>query len=138
MAAVCAWHAHHEAAVGEIGRRLRNDEPMLVAAPALIESYAVLTRLPPPHRLAARDAHRLVETNFVEGGKIVTLEARTYRTLLRWLAEAGVTGGRVYDAVIAECALRERGTALLTFNAADFMPFVARGLEVVVPGADGE
>ena len=59
---------------------------------------------------------------------------RSYRALLRRAADAGSAGGRTYDAVIAECALREPDVTLLAFNADDFEPFATRGLEVVVPG----
>jgi len=134
VAAVCAWHEHYQAAQSELTRRLRDDEPMLVAGPALVESYAVLTRLPPPHRLSTRDAHRMIETSFVENGKVVALEGRAYRVLLATMAAEGIAGGRAYDAVVAECTLRERGVTLLTFNADDFAPFASRGLEIVVPG----
>jgi predicted nucleic acid-binding protein len=135
VAAVCAWHEHHEAAQGEIARRLRHDEPLFVAAPALVEAYAVLTRLPPPHRLSAADAYRLIDVGFGQPGRVVALDGRAYRAMLRRAAEEGISGGRTYDAVIAECALRERGVALLTFNADDFSAFAARGLEIVVPGS---
>lgn len=54
IAAVCAWHEHHTRATEEIERRLSRGEEMIVAAPALVEAYAVLTRLPPPHRLSQR------------------------------------------------------------------------------------
>lgn len=47
IAAICSWHEHHEAAIGEIERRLGRREAMVVAAPALVETYAVLTRLLP-------------------------------------------------------------------------------------------
>ncbi|HSE96236.1 MAG TPA: PIN domain-containing protein [Methylomirabilota bacterium] len=132
--AVCAWHEHHRAAQSELSRRLGDDEPMLVAGPALVESYAVLTRLPRPHRLSARDAHRLIEASFVENGKVVALDGRAYRDLLTAMAAGGISGGRAYDTVIAECALRERGVTLLTFNVDDFAPFATRGLAIVMPG----
>jgi len=134
VAAVCSWHEHHDAAQEEIGRRLRQAEPMLVAAPTLVEAYAVLTRLPPPHRLSVEDAFRLIDVGFGQPGRIIALDGRGYRALLRHAAQGGISGGRTYDAVIAECALKEKGVALLTFNADDFVPFTARGLEVVVPG----
>lgn len=134
VAAVCAWHEHHEAAQSEVARRLGEDQPMLVAGPALVESYAVLTRLPPPHRLSARDAHRLIGASFVENARVVALEGRAYRLLLATMAAEGIAGGRAYDAVIAECTLRERGVTLLTFNVDDFAPFASRGLAIVVPG----
>jgi hypothetical protein len=50
------------------------------------------------------------------------------------MAAEGIAGGRAYDAVIAECALRERGVTLLTFNVDDFAPFASRGLDMVRPG----
>lgn len=46
-------------------------EAMIAAGPALVETYAVLTRLPSPHRLAPADAHRLLQANFA-GGEVAT------------------------------------------------------------------
>jgi predicted nucleic acid-binding protein len=123
---VCAWHEHHQAAQSELARWLRDDEPMLVAGPALVETYGVLTRLPPPHRL--------IETSFVENERVVALEGRAYRVLLARMAAEGIAGGRASDAVIAECTLRERGVTLLTFNADDFAHFASRGLAIIVLG----
>jgi predicted nucleic acid-binding protein len=134
IAAVCAWHERHADAADEITRRLRSAEPMLIAAPTLIESYAVLTRLPPPHRMAPEVVLQVIEESFVGHGRVVALDGRSYRTLVHRLAETQTTGGRAYDAVIAECALRERDVTLLTFNERDFTPFTARGLAIVVPG----
>jgi predicted nucleic acid-binding protein len=133
VAAICTWHEHHPRAVAEIARRLRQRERMVVAAPALVEAYAVLTRLPPPHRLSPANALTLLEANFMKGATVVALPARSYRDLLRRAPPEGIAGGRTYDAVIAECVRRTRDVTLLTFNAADFQPFVSRGLDVVVP-----
>ena len=65
IAAVCSWHEHHELAANEIGRRLARREKMIIAAPALVEAYAVLTRLPPPHRISPEAALTLLDNNFV-------------------------------------------------------------------------
>ena len=134
VAAVCAWHERHREAIGEIDRRLRAAEPMLIAAPAVVESYAVLTRLPPPHRVSPASALELIEGSFIEHGQVIALDGRAYRELVRRLAGDGIAGGRAYDAVIAECALRQPDVTLLTFNVEDFKPFGDRGLAVVVPG----
>jgi hypothetical protein len=53
---------------------------------------------------------------------------------LRRAPQEGIAGGRTYDAVIAECALKARRTALLTFNARHFASCSRLGLEIVVPG----
>ena len=134
VAATCGWHEHHDRAREEIERRLRDAETLLVAAPALVETYSVLTRLPPPHRLSPADALTLLEENFMSTGKIVALNARSYRALLRRAPRNGVAGGRTYDAIIAECARRAKDTTLLTFNISHFLPFAGRGLEIVMPG----
>lgn len=134
VAAVCAWHEHHDAAETEIGNRLRDRQRLLVAAPAVTEAYSVLTRLPPPHRLSPADALTLLDANFIRPGRMVALTASGYRALLRRAPEEGLAGGRVYDAVIARCALKANSAALLTFNAAHFASFAELGLEIVVPG----
>jgi predicted nucleic acid-binding protein len=64
VAAVCTWHEHHAAAAAEIEGRLERQEQLAVPAPALVETYAVLTRLPAPHRVSAADAWTLVKVNF--------------------------------------------------------------------------
>jgi predicted nucleic acid-binding protein len=133
IAAVCTWHEHHTRAVQEIERRLSRGEEMIVAAPALVEAYAVLTRLPPPHRLSPADALALLEGNFMNASKIVALDGKSYRVLLRQALDDGIAGGRTYDAVIAACAFQAKATALLTFNERHFLSFAQRGLEIIVP-----
>jgi predicted nucleic acid-binding protein len=110
VAALCAWHEHHERAAAELNRRLRR-ERMLLAAPALVETYAVLTRLPPPHRLSPTDALNLVEATFLDGGQIIALDGAAYRALLRRAPQGGIAGGRIYDVVIAHCALKAKAAA---------------------------
>jgi predicted nucleic acid-binding protein len=132
VAAVCGWHARHAAAAAEIERRLDRGERMAIAAHAIAEAYAVLTRLPPPHRLAPADAWTLVRTNFVDQADLVTLDAQASVTVLEELAAAGVGGGRTYDGLIAACAQASRARALLTFNSRHFDP-PPRGVAVIEP-----
>jgi predicted nucleic acid-binding protein len=105
---------------------------MFVAAPALVETYAVLTRLPPPHRLSSESAIVLLEGSFMRGAKVVTLDGKSYCSLLRSAPADGIAGGRTYDAVIAACAARAKVKVLLTFNEAHFLEFSDR-VEIVVP-----
>ncbi len=79
VAALCGWHEHHERAARELGRRLDSGEALVVAAPALVETYAVLTRLPSPHRLSPADSQALLEANFLSDvAEVVALEAEEY------------------------------------------------------------
>ena len=133
IAAVCGWHKHHPEAAAEIERRLDDKEQLATAAHALAEAYAVLTRMPAPHRLAPADALALLEGNFIDGTQVIALDAEGYRALLKRAPGDGVSGGRTYDAIIAECAVRARAATLLTFNAAHFQKLESAHMRVVVP-----
>jgi hypothetical protein len=106
---------------------------MIVAAPALVEAYAVLTRLPSPHRLSPQTALTLLENNFLKLGTVVALNAKSYERLLLRAPENNVAGGRTYDAVIGECAEQGRASTVLTFNAED-LTALGQDFDVVVPG----
>jgi len=134
IAAVCAWHEHHEAAANEIERRLAARAKMIVAAPALVETYAVLTRLPPPHRLSPQTALTLLESNFLKLGALIALNTKSYENLLLRAPKNNVAGGRVYDTVIGACAEQGKASAVLTFNAGDFTA-LGQDFDVVVPGS---
>lgn len=136
VAAVCTWHERHAAAAAEIERRLEAGDRLAIAAHALVEAYAVLTRLPAPHRLAPADAWALVKTNFVDQADLVALDARAHASLLAHLAAAGVGGGRTYDAVIAACARHAHAGTLLTFNPRQFDP-PSDGMLVLEPATAG-
>lgn len=96
VATVCTWHEHHERAITEMERRLAERESLVIAAPALVESYAVLTRLPPPHRLSPQDAITLIETSFLAEGTLAGLDNKAFRPLLREAADRDIAGGRTY------------------------------------------
>jgi predicted nucleic acid-binding protein len=134
IAAVCGWHQDHEPAAAAIEKRLDRGDRLAVPAHALAEAYAVLTRLPSPHRLAPVDAWTLLKANFAGPGAVAGLAGRDYVTLLARLAGDRIAGGRTYDAIIRESARRANASVLLTFNPTHFDPAPA-GLRVVVPGA---
>ena len=68
------------------------------------------------------------------GARTIALDSSSYRTLLRKAPKDGISGGRIYDSVIAACALKAKVSTLLTLNARHFLPFAIKGLEIVVPG----
>ena len=133
IAAVCSWHEHHEATGNEIESRLAGRAKMIVAAPALVEAYAVLTRLPLPHRWSPQTALTLLENNFFKLATVIALNAKLYETLLLVAPKNNVAGGRTYDAVIGACAEQGKASTVLTFNAGDFLA-LRQNYAVLVPG----
>ena len=132
VAAVCGWHEQHESAAAAIESRLASGKRLTVPAPALVESYAVLTRLPAPHRVSPSTAWTLIQANFVEQADVVALTGPEYVRLLRDGARRDVAGGRTYDDVIAACARKSGASELLTLNRRHFEPAPA-GLSIVDP-----
>ncbi len=115
VALVAGWHEHHEETV-----RTANKLPHLViASHTLLETYAVLTRLPAPFRVAPSVASALV-SQIAKDVRAVALTARELRTMLRRAKEQNVTGGRTYDLAIGVCAEKAKATRLLTWNLRHF------------------
>ena len=77
------------------------------AGHALFETYAVLTRLPVESRLTPDQARRLID-QYAQTEHLLGLPGRE---VIRLLADQGMAGGQVYDALVA---LAARGGRLAT------------------------
>ncbi len=64
-------------------------------------------------------AWRLIQEN-TKDARVVSLSAGEYRRTLARLAERGLGGGVVYDALIAAAAQKLEVDGLVTFNVGDF------------------
>lgn len=137
VAALCSWHDMHEAAVTTLGALL--DEPAAVVLPiaVLLESYAVLTRLPAPRRLAPAVVERALSDTFARVTRRPGLDSAGAEELLRAMASRGLAGGTTYDARIAAAARSGGASGVLTLNPGHFVRFGWLSLEVFVPGAEG-
>ena len=102
IAAFASWSTVHDAAQHVL------DEGPRLPTHAALETYSVLTRLPPPHRAPAEHVRRFLHEEFP--APWLTLPRRRHYELIADLADAGITGGAVYDALIAAVARSHRGT----------------------------
>ncbi|HEY2967986.1 MAG TPA: type II toxin-antitoxin system VapC family toxin [Casimicrobiaceae bacterium] len=96
IAAFASWHESHEAA-----RRALDGGLRLIEHCAL-ETYSVLTRLPPPHRTSGAVVREFLLTRFPQ--PFLQLSARAYKDFILGLPDHGVTGGTAYDALVAATA----------------------------------
>lgn len=119
VAAVLPQHEHHEATIAELARRYAAGHTVIMAAGAVLEAYAVLTRLPPPHRLAPADAIAVLDRNWGASESVALTGTETWK-VLRQQAVTGQGGGRIYDAVIAACGRKGRADEILTWNVRHF------------------
>jgi predicted nucleic acid-binding protein len=104
IAAFATWHEHHA-----LARKAMSSRPRLVAH-AAVESYSVLTRLPPPHRANPSIVHAFITQRFTE--PFLTLSEAGYQELLATVAAGQIIGGPAYDALIAFTAAEHHATLL--------------------------
>ena len=133
IALVCGWHEHHAVTTSAVEARLLEGATLALAGPALVEAYAVLTRLPAPHRFSPSDALEVLRGSFHDQGDAVALTGRDYWSLLLDAPAAAVHGGRTYDAVIAACARKAGAKELLTLNLRHFESFADDALSITSP-----
>ncbi len=108
IAAALPWHEHHTATIAALPK---GKTPLLAAV--ALETYSVLTRLPPPQRLPHALALQYLQEGFESPP--LTLSPTSYASLLAVAAAARIGGGAVYDALIAATA-READATLLTLD----------------------
>jgi hypothetical protein len=92
VAALASWHVAHAvsrtAAAGAV-----------IPAHARLETYSVLTRMPPPHRLEPGIVGDLLESWFPAARTLVPSDGLA-RDIVRRCRDAQIGGGAVYDALV--------------------------------------
>ena len=131
VASLLTWHEHHEVALRAL-EEASAERPMFIPIPVLVESYAVMTRLPAPYRLSPSDAHALLRDNFAKA-RVGGLSGAECWKLLSDLSEHRVAGGRIYDAQIVAAAVQASAELMLTLNQVHFAYLAPAGLEVRSP-----
>jgi len=104
IAAFASWHEHHA-----VARKALASRPRLIAH-AAVESYSVLTRLPPPHRASPDIVHAFITGRFTE--PFLILSETGYQELLATVAAGQILGGPGYDALIAFTAAEHHATLM--------------------------
>lgn len=126
-------HQQKRFALAALNQRIDRGEHLVVAGHSLAEAYSVLTRMPPPHRAAPAEAMAVLQASFIDQAEVVTLDSHGYGALLRRAAADGIAGGRIYDAIIAACAVQAKVTVVLTFNVRHFRDLLPANVEVNDP-----
>lgn len=99
-----------------------------------LEFFSVATRLPPEFRLAPTEAAQLLDHEVFNRMSVKDLPAEARLTLLAAASQDGITGGRIYDAHVAEVARASGTTVIVTDNRRHFMAALRHGMRVETPG----
>ena len=116
-----ASHVAHQQARVWIDNIRNGTVAAVISAHSLAEVYSVLTRIPPPQQLSPSIAWHLIQQDILATVEVVALTSQEYRVLIERLARAQIMGGAVYDAVIADVALKSQVDHIVTLNPRDFL-----------------
>jgi len=105
VAGFASWHEGHRSAAAVLAKRPR------VPAHVLVETYSVLTRLPPPHRAPIGIVAEFLAERF--DSPPLVLPPKAHVRLIEEAAAAAISGGSIHDALIA-ATVRYAKARLLT------------------------
>lgn len=81
---------------------------MLIAGHTLAELYAVLIILPIRPRMTPGKAGHLIHSDVETLAKMVALSLSEYSSVVKRIVDLGLSGGVLYDAIIAKAANESR------------------------------
>jgi predicted nucleic acid-binding protein len=113
-------HPAHNKALPWLKRARAGELKFFVARHTLAELFVVLTTLPVSPRISPGAARSLIRENVEGSAKTISLSAPDYRAVIRRVSDLGLSGGVVYDAMIARAAKKAQVDRLLTLNPEDF------------------
>ncbi len=131
VAALVGWHERHEPAVSALEAALAR-KSLVIPAPVLLDSYAVLTRLPAQHRLTHADAFHLLHSSFATA-RVAAPRMRDAWTSLRGWSVNAIGGSDAYDGQVVEIARDAGAKTLLTFRKTELEKLGISGIEMVEP-----
>jgi len=129
VAAISVPHMHH--ARSQAAYLSAAKANFSCAAHSLAEVYSTLTRFPGKQRMTCEQALLFVE-EIRQRFTAVALDEDEYWSAINDSAAQGVTGGTIYDALIARCAVKAKAGTLFTWNVAHFRrlgPDIARRVQ---------
>jgi predicted nucleic acid-binding protein len=120
IAAMVESHPLHPIAFPWLKRAKSKEFDLFIACHTLAELYAVLTTLPVRPKISPAVACQLIHHNIEPMARIVSLSASDYRFVIKRMGDLELSGGIIYDALIARAAQRFKVDRILTFNIDDF------------------
>lgn len=120
IAALLVEYSSHDAAFSKLELARRGEVQGYLSTHSFAELYSVMTRLPPPLRVTPEEAVEIL-TDLAEYVEPIPLVATDYQRAIALMAQLNLPGGGIFDAVIAQAALKTSVDRLMTFNAKDFV-----------------
>lgn len=120
VAACLRHHPHYERARPVLEAVAGGQEQGVISAHSVAEAYSALTSVPLVPRILPSQARDIVATNILPHFKAMAITPAMYGSAIEACATRGLGGGKVYDALLLECARQSQADRIYTFNLRDF------------------
>ncbi len=119
VAAILTGHIRHANCLPLLQQAQTKQIDGLIGTHTLAELYAILTRIPQT-RISPALAQRLIAEN-LQTFECIELSAADYSAAIAIMVHHQLPGGGIYDALIAQAALKASADRLLTLNTNHFL-----------------
>jgi predicted nucleic acid-binding protein len=120
IAALLPQHPSHTPCFAQLQAAELNQIEGYLSTHSLAEVYSVMTRMPSQPRMSPQEAQILIE-RCLQYLAAVPLETADYRAAIAQMITLNLPGGGIFDALIAQAALKVSADQLLTLNPSHFM-----------------
>jgi predicted nucleic acid-binding protein len=125
-------HPHYAQARPALQRVAAGQDKGYISAHSIAELYAALTRLPIRPRIHPLEAVRIVTDNIVPHFEIISIGKADYLAALNTVGNRGLSGARIYDALLLSCAAKRAVERIYTFNLGDFRRLAPSSLQAII------
>ena len=120
VAACIRQHPHYERARPLLETIAGGGVAGVISAHSLAEAFSALTSVPVVPRILPSEAREIISTNILRHFQMVAMTPEMYERAVEVCAGRGLGGGKVYDALLVECARQSQADRIYTFNLGDF------------------
>lgn len=114
VAAILTGYPRHAACLALLQQAQTKQIDGLATTHTLTELYSVLTRIPQT-RISPSLAQELIRDN-LQTFDLIPLSAEEYTTAISLIVQHQLPGGGIFDALIAQAAIKGQADTLLTLN----------------------
>lgn len=132
IAAMIEPHPMHSRAFPWLKRAKLREFDLFIARHTLAELYAVLTTLPIRPKITPGVTQQLIYNNIEKVARIVSLSPSDYSSVIKRMRDLELSGGIIYDALIAKAAQKSRVDRIVTFNIDDFKRVWPEGVKHII------
>lgn len=120
VAACIRKHPHFERAYPLLESIAAGKEVGVISVHSLAETFSALSSAPITPRILPSEARDIITTNITRHFQLVAATPEMYGRAIETCVNRGLGGGKVYDALLLECARHSRADRIYTFNLHDF------------------